>query len=168
MAQESPRFCYMVAERFIHKLDKPIDEKNKEEHRLYISQVTSAASAEIASDNFNAQVIADLLEGLLSLRSAGDGITVFGGPTGFATAAEAESARLKTLETLKTAGGNIYTFTWTVVKPVPDSPRPKPHFGEAEPPTKAPEVIPKANPKLLYRDESQPNYEPVRKPRQRF
>lgn len=165
MAQESPRFCFMVAERFIHKLDKPIDEKNREEHRWYVSQVVTQATPELASDNFTAQVLMDLLEGLLSVRSAGDGIEV---PSGFATAADAESARLKTIEKLKAGGGNIYTFTWTVVKPAPEPPPTKHHFGEKEPPPKPPEVTPKANPKLFYRDESQPHYEPVRKPRERF
>ncbi|CAN0444299.1 unnamed protein product, partial [Phaeothamnion confervicola] len=100
----------MVAERFIHKLDVPIDEKHREEHRYYVSQVTtSGPPPAIAADNFAAQVVGELLEGLLSVRSEGDGIELFG----FATAAEAEASRLQTLEGLKAHGGNVYTFTWT-------------------------------------------------------
>ena len=167
-AQESPHFRYMVTERFIHKLDVPIDAKNREEHRWYVSQVVADASPELAADNFAAQVLTELLDGLLSLRSAGDGIEVVGGATGFATLPEAQASRLKTLENLKAGGGNIYTFTWTVVKPVVEGPKPKRHFGEPEPPPKPPEVLPKASPKLFYRDENQPNYEPARKPRERF
>lgn len=140
---------FVVVETHVSKKGVEIDDEHPEERRWYVSNVVvlpeniaDYSAKKKAGEYFDANVVNPAEKHGIAVKYYDDEMEINGGSViAAASRAEAEDRRKKDLDDRKERGGNIYSFNLT--------------FG----PAKGEET---SQPRLLYHDPKQPNYEPAR------
>jgi len=128
-----------------------IDDEHPEERRWYISNVTvlpdsiaDYSAPKKVNEYFDANVVSPAAKRGVAVEYDDQGSQINGGSViAMQSRAQAEEMRKKDIEDRKGSGGNIYSFNLV--------------FG----PTKGEET---SQPRVIYRDKKQPNYETPAKP----
>jgi len=142
---------FVVVETQVHMKNVEIDDEHPEERRWYISNVTvlpdsiaDYSAPKKVNEYFDANVVSPAAKRGVVLEYDDQGSQINGGSViAMQSRAQAEEMRKKDIEDRKGSGGNIYSFNLV--------------FG----PTKGEET---SQPRVIYRDKKQPNYETPAKP----
>ena len=140
---------FVVVETQVHFKAKEIDDDHPAERRWYISNVVvlpanvpDYSEKKKAVEYFDKNVIEAAEKHGLAVESYDQDLEINGGSViAVGSRAAAEELRNKDIESRKEMGGNIYSFNFTI-----DAAK-----GEET-----------SQPRLLFRDKRQPNYEPTK------